>query len=345
MPETLASLDQAVASSAGGPFPAGRPDTPVGARIGSVAMAVPETVVTNAPIAERLGVDEDWIPSRMGIHERRVLQPEERVSDLAARASRAALERSGLDPADLDLILVGTISQDELTPGTAPLVAYELGAPQASALDVGAACTAFLGAVQLAAGQIEAGRSRNALVVGIDALHRWTNPDDKRTAGLFGDGAGAAVMTASETPGGIGPIAIHSDGSQAWTIYADREDGVLYMEGGDTYTQAVNRLCEVSLEALELAGLALEDIDLFVYHQANQRILKAVGKRLDLPAERVVDVIETYGNTSAGSIPIALAEAEAAGRLQEGSKVLLGAIGSGLVWGGGVVEWGGVGGS
>ena len=345
MPETLASLDQAVASSAEGPFPAGRPDTPVGARIGSVALAVPETVVTNAPIAERLGVEENWIVSRMGVRERRVIQPEERVSDLATRAARAALERAGLEPTDLDLILVGTISQDELTPGTAPLVAYELGAPQASPLDVGAACTAFLGAVQLAAGQIEAGRSRNALVVGIDALHRWVDPEDKRTAGLFGDGAGAAVMTASQERGGIGPIAIHSDGSQAWTIYADREEGKLHMEGGDTYKQAVNRLSEVTLEALELAGLALEDIDLFVYHQANQRILKAVGERLGLPVERVVDVIETYGNTSAGSIPIALVEAEAAGQLHDGSKVLLGAIGSGLVWGAGVIEWGGVGGS
>ncbi len=341
MPETLASLDEAVASRAKGPFPAGRPDTPVGARIGSVALAVPETVVTNAPIAERLGVEEDWIASRTGIRERRTILPEERLSDLAAQAGRAALERSGLDPAQLDLILVGTISQDELTPGTAPLVAYELGAPQASALDVGAACTAFLAAVQLAAGQIEAGRSRSALVIGVDALHRWLDPDDKRTAGLFGDGAGAAVMTASEEGGGIGPIAIHSDGSQAWTIYADREEGVLHMQGQDTYQQAINRLCEVSLEALELAGLAIEDIDLFVYHQANGRILKAVGERLDLPTERVVNVIETYGNTSAGSIPIALAEAEAAGRLHEGSKVLLGAIGSGLVWGGGVVEWGG----
>jgi 3-oxoacyl-[acyl-carrier-protein] synthase III len=345
VPETLASLDQAVASSAEGPFPAGRPDTPVGARIGSVALAVPETVVTNAPIAERLGVEENWIVSRMGVRERRVIQPEERVSDLATRAARAALERAGLEPTDLDLILVGTISQDELTPGTAPLVAYELGAPQASALDVGAACTAFLGAVQVAAGQIEAGRSRNALVVGIDALHRWVDPEDKRTAGLFGDGAGAAVMTASQERGGIGPIAIHSDGSQAWTIYADREEGTLYMEGGDTYKQAVNRLSEVTLEALELAGLALEDIDLFVYHQANQRILKAVGERLGLPDERVVDVIETYGNTSAGSIPIALVEAEAAGQLHDGSKVLLGAIGSGLVWGAGVIEWGGVGGN
>ena len=345
MPETLASLDQAVASSAGDPFPAGRPATPVGARIGSVALAVPETVVGNAPIAERLGVEEGWIASRTGIRERRTLLPEERVSDLATRAGRAALERSGLDPADLDLILVGTISQDELTPSTAPLVAYELGAPQASALDVGAACTAFLGAISLAAGQIEAGRSRNALVVGVDALHRWLDHDDKRTAGLFGDGAGAAVMTASKDRSGIGPIAIHSDGSQAWTIYAEREESLIHMQGQDTYQQAVNRLCEVSLEALELAGLALEDIDLFVYHQANGRILKTVGERLGLPLERVVDVIETYGNTSAGSIPIALAEAEAAGRLRDGSKVLLGAIGAGLVWGGGVVEWGGVGGN
>ncbi len=312
----------------------------VGACVSSTALAVPETVVATAPIAERLGVPEDWIVSRTGVRERRLAEPGTRLSDLAAQAGRAALERAGVAGGDLDLLLLGTMSQDEITPNAAPLVAAQLGAPQAAAIDIGAACTAFLSALALAAGQIEAGRARTALIVGADLLSRYIDHEDRRTAGLFGDGAGAVVVTATEAPGRVGPIALHSDGTEAGSIYATPGERKLRMDGHETFKHAVARLSQVTLEALELGGLTPEDIDLFVYHQANGRILTSVTERLGLPGERVVDFIGRYGNTSAGSIPIALAEAEAQGRLTDGARVLLAAFGAGFVWGGGIVEWG-----
>jgi 3-oxoacyl-[acyl-carrier-protein] synthase-3 len=308
--------------------------------VGSVALAVPETVVQSGAIAERLGVEEEWIVSRTGVRERRAARADERLSELAARAGGAALERAGLAASELDLILVGTSSPDEMTPTAAALVAHVLGAPQATALDVGAACTGFLGALALGAGQIEAGRCATALILGADVLHRHLDRDDPRTAALFGDGAGAVVMSACDGPGGVGPIPIHSDGSGAAAIYATREEQVVRMDGHETFKHAVARMAEVTCEALERSGLELDDVDLFVYHQANGRILRAVAQRLGLAGERVVDVVERFGNTSAASIPIALAEAEADGRLRDGSRVLLATFGAGFVWGGGVIEWG-----
>ena len=318
----------------------GRNRGPTVARIASVAMAVPETVVSNEEIAPRLGVEPGWIAKRTGIHERRAAAPGERLSDIAARAGAAALERAGVEGSELDLVLVGTTTQDEITPNTAPLVAHALDAPRAAAMDVGAACTAFVSALSLAAGQIEAGRARTALVIGIDVLRRFLDLDDKRTAGLFGDGGGAVVLTAGEGPGGVGPIALHSDGSFGRAIHATREESKIRMDGLETFKNAVRRLVEVTEEALEAAGVEAEDIDLFVYHQANARILHAVGEALSLPPERVVHEIADYGNTSAGTIPIALARAAESGRLHDGSRVLLGAFGAGFVWGAGVVEWG-----
>jgi 3-oxoacyl-[acyl-carrier-protein] synthase-3 len=313
---------------------------PVVARLASVALAVPETVVTNEDLAPRLGVDPGWITKRTGIEERHVAQPDERLSDMAARAGREALDRAGVAPEELDLVLVGTTTADELTPSAAPIVAHELGAPRAAAIDVGAACTGFISGLSLAAGQIEAGRARTALVIGADVLHRFLDLDDKRTAGIFGDGSGAVVLAAGEGPGGVGAFALHSDGSLAHAIHATRADAKIRMEGIDTFRNAVRRLSEATLEALDLAGAVVEDIDLFVYHQANSRILQAVGQELGLPSERVIDVISHYGNTSAASIPIALAEAHAAGRVEDGSLLLMGAFGAGFVWGAGVVEWG-----
>lgn len=329
MPETLAS-----------PAPP-RPwdGTTRGAALGSVAAAVPETVVTNAPIAARLGVDERWIVKRTGIVERRVAGAEERLSSLAAAAGRRAIVRAGLDPADLDAVLVGTTSQDELMPNAAPLVAAELGTENAAAVDVGAACTAFVAALGLAAGQIEAGRWNSVLVIGADVLTRHTDPDDKRTAALFGDGAGAALMTAA-SGGRVGPVILRADGGRRDLIYATRAEGRIRMQGHETFKHAVARLSEVTDEALSAAGIRADEIDLFVYHQANRRILDEVGARLGLAPERVVDCIERYGNTSAASIPIALAEAEADGRLVAGARVLVAAFGAGFTWGGAVLEWG-----
>jgi 3-oxoacyl-[acyl-carrier-protein] synthase-3 len=313
---------------------------PTVARIASVAMAVPETVVGNAEIAARLGVEPGWISKRTGIHERREAGPEERLSDIAARAGAAALERAGIEGSELDLVLVGTTTQDELTPNTAPLVAHALGASRAAAMDVGAACVAFVSALSLAAGQIEAGRARTALVIGADVLRRWLDLDDRRTAAVFGDGGGAVVLTAGDGPGGVGSFVLHSDGSLASAIYATREESTIRMDGVETFKNAVRRMAEVTREALDQAGLETDDVDLFVYHQANARILTAVAEELSLPLERVVEEIADYGNTSAGTIPIALTRAAEDGRLRDGSRVLLGAFGAGFVWGAGVVEWG-----
>jgi 3-oxoacyl-[acyl-carrier-protein] synthase-3 len=308
-----------------------------GAAVGSAALAVPATVVPNAPIAERLGVDEEWIEVRTGIRERHVLADGERLSDLAAAAGSEALAHAGLDPQEVDLLLVATTSQDELTPNTAPLVATAIGAVNAAAIDVGAACTAFVSALQVATAHVESGRADIALVIGADCLSRYLDHDDRRTAALFGDGAGALVMSASDE-GRVGPIVLRSE--EAREMIVCKRDGKIVMQGHETFVNAVKRISEITLEALARAGLALEDIDLFVYHQANRRILAAVGDRLGLPAERVVDYIEGYGNTSAASIPIALAEMQRAGRLNGGERMLLGAFGAGFTWGAAVLEWG-----
>jgi 3-oxoacyl-[acyl-carrier-protein] synthase-3 len=308
-----------------------------GAQVGSAAHAVPATVVPNAPIAERLGVDERWIETRTGIRQRHVLRDGERLTDLATEAGGLALARSDLAPEDVELLLVATTTQDEVTPNMAPLVAGALGAVNAAPIDVGAACTAFMAALHVATAQIESGRVGNALVIGADCIARYLNPDDKRTAALFGDGAGAVVMGAHDE-GRIGPIALR--GEAADDMIRIRRGEYLTMRGHETFVQAVARLSEITLEVLARAETGLDEVDLFVYHQANTRIITAVGERLGLRADRVIDCIANYGNTSAASIPIALSEAEADGRLKPGMRVLLGAFGAGFTWAGALLEWG-----
>jgi 3-oxoacyl-[acyl-carrier-protein] synthase-3 len=308
-----------------------------GAQVGAAASALPGTVVPNAPIAQRLGVDERWIETRTGIRQRHVLRDDERLSDLATEAGALALARAGMAGEDVDLLLVATTTQDEVTPNTAPLVAGALGAHRAAAIDVGAACTAFLSALHLATAQIESGRACNALVIGADCIARYLHPEDKRTAALFGDGAGAVMMNASDDAH-VGPIALRGEAAPA--MIRIKRGETLEMQGHETFVCAVTRLSEITLEVLARAETSVEDVDLFVYHQANRRIIKAVGERLALPDERVVDCIANYGNTSAASIPIALAEAEADGRLKPGMTVLLGAFGAGFTWGGALLEWG-----
>jgi 3-oxoacyl-[acyl-carrier-protein] synthase III len=311
-----------------------------GAEIGSVAMAVPERAVQNAPIARRLGIAEEWITKRTGVRERRIAGPEERVSALAAEAGAVALERAGVDAPDLDLVLVATMAADELSPNAAPLVAAELGADGAGAFDVGAACTGFLAALALATGQIEAGRAGAVLVIGVDLLSRLTDPDDRSTAGLLADGAGAVVVRATAAPGRVGPVVLGSDGARADLITASHEDRRVRMRGHETFKQAVARMSQATLDALGAAGAELADVDLFVYHQANSRIIRAVGEELGLPAARTVDYVGQFGNTSAATLPMALTLAEGEGRLIGGEIVLLAAFGAGLTWGAMVIEWG-----
>jgi 3-oxoacyl-[acyl-carrier-protein] synthase-3 len=314
------------------------------AAIMSVATELPQQRLTSAEIASKLGIEEQWILSRTGIRERRQARPDERLSDFAARAGARALERAGVRAADLDLVLVATMSQDELTPNTAPIVAHALGADKAGAIDVGAACTAFLSGLSLGAAQIEAGRAERVLLIGADFITRITDYTDKMTAPLFGDAAGAVVLGAVDDESGagsIGPIVLGSDGAHAGTIFATQARRLIEMDGAEVFRHAVNRMSEVTLEAVGRAGLTLEEIDVFVYHQANARITRAVGARLGLTPERVVDCIEKLGNSSAATLPVALVAAELDGRLAPGARVLVSAFGAGFTWGAGVLEWGG----
>jgi 3-oxoacyl-[acyl-carrier-protein] synthase III len=311
----------------------------------SVAIEVPAQRLRTAELAERFGLSEDWIVSRTGVRERPMARPEERLSDFAARAGAAALARAGVEPGEVDLVLVATITQDELTPNAAPVVAEAVGAKRAGAIDIGAACTGFLSAAALAAAQIETGRSRWVLVVGADFITRIVDWEDKRSAPLFGDAAGAVVFgPAADGPGAVGPVVLGADGSEASRgIVIEHHDRKIQMDGPEVYRHAVTRMTESALEAVERAGLTLGDIDLFAFHQANARITRAVGERLGLDPAKVIDCIENYGNSSAATLPLALATAEADGRLKPGSRVLLAAFGGGFTWGGGVIEWGGSG--
>lgn len=310
------------------------------AGIAGLGMAVPPEKVGNEPISERLGVDDGWIESRTGIRERRRAAPDVGVTQLATEAGRHALERADLDASELDLVLVATHTQDQLLPTASPVVAAELGATRAGTIDIGAACTGFVSALALAAGQIESGRAEHVLVVGAEVMSRVTDPDDRPTAGLFGDGAGAAIVTAGG-PARLGPAVQLADGVVGpELIFATHEDRLIRMAGQDTFKHAVRRLSEVTEQAVDAAGLKLEDVDVFVYHQANGRILRAVGQRLRLPTERVVDCIGNYGNTSAATVPIGLVEAEREGMLCPGARVVIAAFGAGFTWGAMTIEWG-----
>jgi 3-oxoacyl-[acyl-carrier-protein] synthase-3 len=312
-----------------------------GAAILSVATALPDGRLTTAELAPRLGVSEEWIVSRTGIRERRQAAPHERLADYAARAGAQALELAGCDASELDLVIAATMTPDELTPNTGPLVADALGASRAGAFDVGAACTAFLTGLSLGAAQIEAGRAERVLLVGADFITRITDYEDRKSAPLFADAAGAVVLGRADAGTGVvGPIVLGSDGSNGTTIIATHHERKLRLDGPEVFRHAVTRMTSVTLEAIARAGLNLEEIDLFVYHQANARITRAIGERLELHPERVVDCIETLGNASAATLPVALAHAQQDGRLRPGAKVLISAFGAGFTWGGGVLEWG-----
>jgi 3-oxoacyl-[acyl-carrier-protein] synthase III len=315
------------------------------AAILSVATELPPERVTSAELAEQLGVSEDWIVSRTGIRERRRARADERLSDYATRAGARALEAAGVDAANLDLVIVATLSQDEVTPNSAPIVAHNLGAFRAGAFDVGAACTAFLTALAQGSANIESGRAQHVLVVGADFVTRLVDYSDKRSAPLFADAAGAVVLgpgdAADGNRGEIGPIVLGADGSHAETLFATVADRKIRMDGPEVFRHAVARMSEVTLDAVQRSGLTLADIDLFVFHQANARITRALGERLELDPAKVVECIETIGNASAATLPVGLAAAQADGRLRPGANVLLAAFGAGFTWGGGVVRWGG----
>jgi len=319
-----------------------RPAPPRTATILGLGHYLPSEVVPNGDLAEALGVDDHWIVKRTGIHSRRRAATNEGTTDMAVFAARRALQDAGIEALDLDYVIVATMSADLITPNAAPLVAHALGADRAAAFDVGAACTGFLAGITQAAALVEVGRAERVLLIGAEKLTRITDFTDKKTGMLFGDGAGAVVIGPSDDGSGIGPIDLHADGGLGDTIMATLEDPFIRMDGISTFKIAVKRLSESTVAAVAAAGLELDDVDLFVYHQANSRILKAVGERLDLEPAKVADYIAQLGNTSAASIPLTLSLSREDGRLRPGYKVLIAAVGAGFTWGAGMMEWGSV---
>ena len=301
--------------------------------------ALPATVVDNAPIAERLGVDPAWIAQRTGISARRRSDEGEGLTELATDAGRRALAAAGINPAYVDAVLVATSSSDDLVPQAAPMVAGALGADRAMAWDIGLACTGFLAGLQQGAGLIESGRANTVLLIGADVLGRYTDHDDRQTAGLFGDGAAAAVLA----PGGsadIGPVVLGAD-AQRDVLFIDRNDCLVRMDGRLVYQRAIDHMERACRELLEIADLGIDDIELVIAHQANGRIINALRERFGLDHGRVADYVGELGNTSAASIPLALSLAQDDGRLPQDGHVLLTAFGAGFSWGAALLTYGG----
>jgi 3-oxoacyl-[acyl-carrier-protein] synthase III len=311
----------------------------MGAVVKSWGFSLPETQLRNDELAARVGVSEEWIYERTGIRSRRIAGPGETTSSLATLAGRQALERAGVTAEELDLVIVATATADEQLPGAAPLVQSGLGATRAGAFDVGAGCAGFLYALSVASSLVDSGSVRRVLVCGADVLSRVTDYSDARSCVLFGDGAGAALVERTDGPGQVGPFLLHSDGGAIDLLRIDHETGKIKMEGRQVYRRAVQGMTESVRELVAAAGISLDDVRLLVAHQANARILEAVASQLGLDERRVLTNIVRYGNTSAASIPIAIAEATQQNILEEGDIVMLTAFGAGFVWGAGMLRW------
>lgn len=311
-----------------------------GAAVASVGASLPAKVVRSAEIEQRLGLVPDWIERRTGIRSRRIAEPGERLDRHATIAAEIALERAGVSAEDVDVVVVATSTSDELMPNTAPLVAHALGAERAGAFDIGAACTGFLAGLATGTAMIDSGRASCVVLIGADFMSRLTDPNDRSTVAVFADGAGAVVLVGTGEASRIGPVVLGADGSGARNIVVPRERSWMVMAGHETYREAVARLSEATIAAVEAAEVSLDEIDLFVYHQANARILAAVGERVGIPEDRVVDCIGELGNTSAATIPLALEAAHRDDRLHDGDRVLISAFGAGFTWGATVLEWG-----
>jgi 3-oxoacyl-[acyl-carrier-protein] synthase-3 len=310
---------------------------------------LPERVLTNDELARGLETSDEWIRQRTGIGERRIAAEGELTSDLAVAAARRALERAGMSGNDLDLIVLATATPDHTFPATATKVQAQLGMKRGAAFDIQAVCSGFVFALAMADNALRLGQARTALVIGAETFSRILDWRDRGTCVLFGDGAGALVLNAVADSGPRGRSVLsthlHSDGTQYDILYVDGgpsttgTTGHLRMEGREVFRQAVQHLSEVVEEALAANGLTGADIDWLVPHQANLRIIDAIGKRLRLKPGRTVITIERHANTSAASIPLALDEAVGDGRIQPGDLVLIEALGGGLTWGAALVRW------
>ncbi|OGW68052.1 MAG: 3-oxoacyl-ACP synthase [Nitrospirae bacterium RIFCSPLOWO2_02_FULL_62_14] len=322
------------------------------AGIAGTGSYVPERVLTNADLERMVETSDEWIVERTGIRERRLAAPGEACSDLGTRAAERALQAAGIAASDLDMILVATCTGDAPLPSTACLIQHRLGATKASACDIGAACCGFVYALAVGDAYIKTGL-HHVLVIGSEVMSAITNWKDRNTCVLFGDGAGAVVLSATKEDRGILSSHLHSDGS-LWNLICVPGGGsripptdkmladelqYIKMKGNETFKVAVKTLEESAHEALKANGMTVADLDVYVPHQANARILKAVASRLELPMEKVVMNLDRYGNTSAASIPIALDEAVRSGRIKQGHLVMMTAFGSGLTWATSLVRW------
>jgi 3-oxoacyl-[acyl-carrier-protein] synthase-3 len=301
-------------------------------------MAVPERTLSSEDLEDALGLDRGWIRTRTGIDSRHLAGPEDTTASLGLAAARAALGSSGIDPGDVDYVLVATVTPDYRIPAAATVLQSALGCGSAGSFDLNAGCSGFLCGLGQADALIRAGTARTVLVVGVDLLSRIVDLSDPKTGILFGDGAGAAVVTAAPEPH-LGPFFLRSDGSDPELLCASRDGGKVVMSGREVYRRAVQEMTASVLEVTGRGRVSLGDVDLVVAHQANGRIVDAVTERLGLPRSKVFSNIVRYGNTSAASIPIALTEAHASGALRDGDLAVLTAFGSGFVWGATLVRW------
>jgi 3-oxoacyl-[acyl-carrier-protein] synthase-3 len=304
-----------------------------------IGAALPDEVVTNFDLEQTLDTTDAWITKRTGIKERRRLNGERSLTDLAAEACQMALDDAGRDGSEIDRLLVCSLTPDRLMPGMAPGVAQALGAGNAGAIDLNAACSGFLYALDHAAALVESGRADLIVVCGAEALSRITDPGDRGTAILFADGAGAAVVAAGDLERGCSAFVLGSDGQYGDLLYADQDERLLRMEGREVYRHAVARMVESTEAAMAASKITVADIDVFVAHQANARIIEAAGRRLGLSDEQVVMNVDRVANTSSASIPLALWQAERDGRLKPGDTVVMTSFGAGFTWGAGVMSW------
>ena len=307
---------------------------------------VPERVVTNHELAELVDTTDEWITERTGIKERRIAAPEEAMTDLALPAARIALERAGVKPEELDLIIVATVTPDMMFPTTGSLLGDLLPAPNAAAYDLLAGCTGFVYALAQAHSMVSAGLASKALVVGGDVLSKILDWTDRSTIVLFGDGAGAVVLEHVEEGGFLG-FELGADGGGGQHLWLpgsgsrkfDDPDGLVKMNGREVFKFATRVMVSSAEALLTEVGRTIDDVDVYVPHQANVRIIDYATKKLGIPEDRVVVNVDRYGNTSSGSIPLALADAESEGRLKPGATVLMTGMGAGLTWGSALMEW------
>jgi 3-oxoacyl-[acyl-carrier-protein] synthase-3 len=313
----------------------------------------PSQVLTNADLERMVDTSDDWIRTRTGIRERRVAAAHETTASMGAVAGLRAIHTAGLQPDDIDLIVLATLTPDYWMPSTAALVKEAIGNTRASAFDVMAACSGFVYALATAQAYIASGLSKHALVIGSELLTRFLDYTDRSTCILFGDGAGAIVLSASDQPGGALGIEMTTEPQGAYMIWIpaggskappsvstiSRGEHFLRMEGRETYRFATKTMATTALESIRRSGLTPDDIGLFIPHQANIRIVEAVAKGLNLPMDRIYVNLDRYGNTSAASVPIALAEAVNGGRVQVGDNVTLVAFGAGFTSGAVTIEW------